>query len=101
MKTRTLQEIFDAVIKSGWYRSRKPLSRNLMCHALELAAGDGIITYMEYCKAKKSITTYLKGYRLLCTALYASGYGVDPNYTLCKAIYSCWSARPKLKYNIS
>lgn len=87
-KTRTVQEIFDAVINSGCYSE----TRRFMCPALGAARAHGVITLEEYRLAIKEVKTYLDGIPCLILALGDSRTPVSFNTT--KAVYKNWADRP-------
>ena len=103
-----MQEIFNAVIKSGAYprRKRDGNSSEYMCVALLIAMKGGVISLEERRKADRYIQKYIKGYTTL-EAAYRGPY--NPNkkekaFGCTKeglAIYKNWAKRPKLKHPTS
>lgn len=93
MKTRTVQEIFNVVIKNNLYSIE---SGNVhMCVALYDASVYNIISTEDYYKAKESIKNYLGSIAFLSTKLEYLNRPSDFEARL--AIYKNWKARPRTK----
>ena len=96
MKTRKLQEIFNAVILSGIYSEDRQV---YMCLALDVASASNVITSAECFKARTAIKNYLRptlNYSLagaLSKVNNSNPYG----YSDTLAIYKNWAKRPSLK----
>ena len=86
MKTRTLQEIFDVVIKNGYYCSNKLYSRSYMCHSLCVACMHGVITEQEYRKAILFFRTHTASSPIIIQAL---NYFIQTPYLSASIINKC------------
>lgn len=91
---RTIQEVFDVVIKEGYY-SKNYTKSIFMCIALASAYNNKVITLVEYKKCKKAISRYLGNSILLKNKLTKNGLPFNFDDTL--KIYLDWGNRPKLK----
>jgi len=87
---RSVQEIFDAVIDSGFYTER----RNWMCHSLCDARFVGVISKKEERIARRAIREYLGEYTLLEGMLY--DHNLPCGFSDRLAIYRDWASRPSL-----
>lgn len=97
-ETRSIQEIFDVVIKGGFYEefSKSYRSSSLMCYALRFAFRAGAITSNEGIRARKIINRYLGNcHGTLEGALCEAGHKYS--FKVRKAIYLNWINRPKLR----
>lgn len=95
---RTIQQIFNKVIKEGYYpRGGKHPSFQYMCAALQYSAGAKVITGDEATKAKKSISKYLEptGKTTLAAALRGTN-AILNTVEERLAIYKDWKNRPAL-----
>lgn len=89
-KTRTVQEIFDAVIDSGCYSE----TCKFMCPALSRARNFNVITTKEYNLAVKEIREYLGD--IPCLVLVLGGYEIPVDFNTTKAVYENWNDRPAI-----
>ena len=90
-KPRSVQEIFDAVIDTGFYTEYE----NWMCYSLESARSYGVISKKEEKIARREIRAYLGEYTLLETKLFHLGLPCKLSDRL--ALYRNWANRPSLK----
>jgi len=88
----SVQEIFDAVIDAGFYTERL----DWMCHSLDGAYFNGVISVKEKEIARRAIKAYLGDYIFLETKLYH--FGLPHEFPDRLAIYRDWKNRPSLKW---
>lgn len=90
-KTRSVQEIFDAVIDGGFYTERE----DYMCFSLKGAYSEGVISKKEMRIAGRSIKSYL-GRRYSLEAVLLE-HGLPRKFSDRLALYRDWANRPSLK----
>jgi hypothetical protein len=87
-----VQDVFTKVMNAGIYSEGQ---QELMCHALQQAAYDGVITEAEWCAARGEINGYLRGFGSLGGFLDKNGH---PFYFTDRlAIYLDWANKPTFK----
>jgi len=88
---RSVQEIFDAVIDAGFYTERT----DWMCHSLDGAYFNGVISVKEKEIARRVIREYLGWFGTLESKLYH--YNLPYEFPDRLAIYRNWKNRPTFK----
>lgn len=97
MKTKTLQEIFNLVIDNKYYHKD---NFTHMCYALNQAKFDGVITDIEYKKARNAIKHYLNKYAKVLGSRNSMRVLLKEMNRSCEfedslKIYKDWKNRPK------
>jgi len=93
---RNVQQIFNKVIKDGYYPAESSYSSIGMCLSLVRAKREGSITTVDMIKADDAIYQYMRkcGYAYLSGALEASNLPHDTEAML--KVYKDWKNRPQL-----
>lgn len=93
---RNIQQVFNKVIKDGFFTEADTKGSSAMCLSLCSASIYGSITEEERLKAKASIQDYLRNYGFLRGALFHSNLPCD--FAARLAIYKDWENRPTIKH---
>lgn len=96
-RQRTIQEIFNAVIKLGYYTNKPNAPKCYMCISLKAACREQQITQGERDKASKAIESYMAtipgNWGTLGNALKWGG--ADSSREAQMNVYLNWDKRPK------
>lgn len=92
---QTIQETFNNVIESGHYDIHEG-DKQFMCHALERAYVQGIITYPQKQLAEMAIDNYMDNYGSALISVLNRVLGAGHSFQDCLNIYKDWANRPKL-----
>lgn len=88
-----VQEVFNKVIDTGYYKNTYLLHQTLMCLSLSSAASAKVITEKERAAATKEIIQYLEGY--LTLSLKLSCMNLPDRFEDCLVIYRNWNNKPR------
>ena len=108
IKQSKVQETFRKVIDAGYYQFRDNTAKGsrYMCHALDYANRDGVISSKEKEEASAAIKEYMVNphdTRVMINVLYYAGIVKDSlymgkNIQVLVKLYTNWDKRPKLVF---